>query len=86
MKLGAKVKTFSTIFEDNQGAVALANVPKLNPRTKHIAVKYHFFREHISKGSIAVAWIPSDKQKADILTKGLGTEKFVAIRKLLLGW
>ena len=54
MKLGAKVKTFSTIFEDNQGVVALANVPKLNPRTKNIAVKYHFFREHISKGSIAI--------------------------------
>ena len=64
----------------------MANVPKLNPRTKHIAVKYHFFRENISKRRITVEWIPSNKQKADILTKGLGTSKFVAIRKLLLGW
>ena len=24
-----------TVFEDNQGAIALANVPKMTPRSKH---------------------------------------------------
>ena len=38
-----------TIFEDNNGALALATAPKLTPRTKHIAVKYHFFKEHIGE-------------------------------------
>ena len=38
----------STVFEDNNEALGLATSPKLTPQTKHIAVKYHFFRSHIS--------------------------------------
>jgi hypothetical protein len=33
----------STVFEDNNGALSLALSPKMTPRTKHIAVKYHHF-------------------------------------------
>ena len=33
------VTTYSTVFEDNQGAIALENAPKLTPRTKHIGIK-----------------------------------------------
>jgi len=39
----------STIFEDNAGALQLARCPKMRPRTKHIAVKYHHFRDHVKK-------------------------------------
>ena len=35
--------TYSTVFEDNVNALKLANVPRVTPRSKHIAVKYHFF-------------------------------------------
>jgi hypothetical protein len=31
------------IFEDNVGAVEMANVPKMHPCTKHLNIKYHFF-------------------------------------------
>ena len=86
VELGKSVRTYSKVFEDNQGAVALATLPKMNPRTKHIAVKYHFFRDHISNGDVEVEWIEGEKQKADILTKGLAFEKFSRLRKLLLGW
>ena len=37
--------TYSTVFEDNNGAIELANEPKYRPRTKHINVKYHHFRD-----------------------------------------
>jgi hypothetical protein len=33
-----------TVFEDNNGALKLATAPKMRPCTKHIAVKYHHFR------------------------------------------
>ena len=39
----------STVFEDNNGALQLAQSPKISPRTKHIAVKYHFFRDKIGE-------------------------------------
>jgi hypothetical protein len=46
-----------TIFEDNKGAVEMANVPKMRPCTKHLNVKYHFFREFIAKGIMRVQFI-----------------------------
>jgi hypothetical protein len=33
----------STVFDENNGALQLAKAPKISPRTKQIAVKYHFF-------------------------------------------
>jgi hypothetical protein len=41
-------------FEDNSGALELARRPKLRPRTKHINIKYHHFREHVRLGLIKV--------------------------------
>ena len=39
------------VFEDNNGAIELAKAPKICPRTKNIALKYHQFREHVSERS-----------------------------------
>jgi hypothetical protein len=77
----------STCFEDNNGALALATAPKLTPRTKHIATKYHFFRNKIGvdKG-IQIVRVESERQKADAFTKGLVEATFVKIRELLMGW
>ena len=77
----------SQVFEDNNGALILAESPKMTPRTKHIAVKYHWFRDNIGeKCGIVLKKIESENQKADILTKGLTLDLFRRIRKLLLGW
>jgi hypothetical protein len=64
------------LFEDNQGAVELANVPKMRPRTKHINIKYHFFRQYVQDGTLQVQHISGDDQAADILTKPLNYETF----------
>ncbi len=31
------------VREDNQSCIAMANNPKVSPRTKHIALKYYHF-------------------------------------------
>jgi hypothetical protein len=77
----------STVFEDNNGAIATATAVKMTPRTKHIAVKYHFFKSHVNVGKgITLAKIDTNLQKADIFTKGLAPQKFAEIRKLLCDW
>jgi hypothetical protein len=38
-----------TMFEDNEGAIALAKYPKIRPRTKHINSKMHWFRSLVGK-------------------------------------
>jgi hypothetical protein len=37
------------IHEDNSGALALANLEpnRMTPRSKHYAIKYHWFREYV---------------------------------------
>ncbi len=95
MKLGLQDKGLlhSTVFEDNNGALGLALAPRLTPRTKHIAVKYHFFKSHIGdeddsgiEKGIFIRKIASEEQKADIFTKGLPFDTFKVIRGLLMGW
>ena len=77
----------STVFEDNNGALSLALSPKMSPRTKHIAIKYHHFREHVGEDKgILVVKIDTTLQKVDIFTKGLPAETHQNIRKLLMGW
>jgi hypothetical protein len=75
-----------TVFEDNQGCVDLIHSPKVNPRTRHISIKYHHFREHVRAGHLRVQWISTKEQLADIFTKPLPGPAFTYLRKLLLGW
>ena len=37
-------------FEDNNGDLVLDTPPRKNPRTRNIAVKYHFSRENVGEG------------------------------------
>jgi Reverse transcriptase (RNA-dependent DNA polymerase) len=75
-----------TVFEDNAGCVELANVPKMRPRTRHINLKYHHFREFVAKKVIQVLKVDGDDQLADLLTKPLADDKFIFLRHGLLGW
>jgi hypothetical protein len=38
---------YCKVFKDKSGALELARLPKLRPRTKHINVCYHHFQEHV---------------------------------------
>jgi hypothetical protein len=79
-------RMYSSVFEDNNGALQLARAPRITPRTKHYAIKYHFFRDNVAKGDIKLYKVESSKQRADIFTKGLVQQVFECIRKLLMGW
>jgi hypothetical protein len=81
-----EIRTHSKVFEDNNGCLILASCPRLTPRSKHIAVKYHFFRQHVQKGDLRIYKINTEEQKADIFTKGLVRAVFERIRKLVMGW
>ena len=73
-------------FEDNSGALELARLPKLRPRTKHINLVYHHFRDHVRKGLIQILPIGTEDQIADIFTKPLPQNLFLKHRKKLLLW
>lgn len=56
---------------DNQRAMALANNPSHHRRSKHIAVRCHYIRDAVEGRTIALTYVASRSQIADILTKAL---------------
>ena len=79
-------KVHCTVFEDNSGALELARLPKMRPRTKHINQAFHHFREHVERGDIIVNATPTEDQLADILTKPLPEAIFQKHRQSIMGW
>jgi histone deacetylase 1/2 len=73
-------------FEDNSGALELANNHKFRPRTKHLNVKYHHFRSYVRRSLITVSKVASANMVADILTKPLSEAVFCPLRDILMGW
>lgn len=65
-----------TVFEDNQGAVELAQIPVTNSNSKHMDVRHHFLREIILQRDTSISHMLSAYQHVDGLTKDLGTEPF----------
>ena len=80
------VTSYSTIYEDNSACLSQVTLPKMTPHTKHIAVIYHWFCEYVVFGILCILKVDTSQNLADIFTKGLVTEKFTAICKLLCGW
>jgi hypothetical protein len=62
-------KIHCKLFEDNCGAIKISNVPKMRPRTKHINVKYHHYRDYVETEDISINKIDTADQPADMLTK-----------------
>ena len=85
-------KVYATCFEDNSGCLELAKAPKLRPRTKHIAVKYHHFRSHIYNkqsnpdGCLHLQYVGTKDQLADTFTKGLNQTAFETFCSIICGW
>lgn len=61
-------------------------MPRMSPRTKHIAIPYHFFRSKVEELEIKVVAIDTSNQLADQFTKGLPYPKFSTDREKLMGW
>ncbi len=76
-----RVTTKSDVFEDNNGALTVATLPKITPQSKFFAVKLHFFKEHVKaksnlSGEIHIQKIETMNQLAGIMTKGLVQDMF----------
>jgi hypothetical protein len=65
----------TTLFSDNQSAIALSREHQYHARTKHIDIRYHFIRWVIDNGSIRLIYCPTEDMIADTLTKPLPSTK-----------
>ena len=74
------------VYEDNTGCIVLATTDKYRPRTKHLAIKWHHFKDQVKNGNVKVTKVDTSLNWADIFTKPLPKLTFETIRKLLMGW
>jgi hypothetical protein len=69
--LGTSLHSPLIILADSQGAISLAQNPVFHPRSKHIAIQFHFTREQVKRQRIALKYISTKSMIADALTKSL---------------
>jgi hypothetical protein len=68
---------------DNESAIRMADNPVEHSCTKHIAIRYHFLRDHQQRGDIEIAYVSTKEQLADIFTKPLDEKTFTKLRNEL---
>ena len=71
------------ICGDNQGSIFIASNPVTEKRSKHIDIRYHFIRETIQRKLVTIYFIDGEENPADLLTKNLGSVKFLKFRAQL---
>nr|GEV92356.1 integrase, catalytic region, zinc finger, CCHC-type, peptidase aspartic, catalytic [Tanacetum cinerariifolium] len=57
-------------------SIAISCNPVQHSRTKHVAVRYHFIKEHVENGTIELYFVKTDYQLADLFTKALPADRF----------
>eukprot|EP00873_Tetraselmis_striata_P003405 jgi/Tetstr1/423669/TSEL_014303.t1 len=68
-----------------QATVALSTAEAEYMAFKHIAIKYHFTREKVLSGKVAIEYCPTAQMVADALTKALGRLKHAEFAMQMLG-
>ena len=71
-------------FEDNSGALEMAKVPKMRPRTKHLNNMYHHFRESVQNNEVTLIAVKTENKLADLLTKPLREDLFLQFQDQVL--
>uniref|UniRef100_A0A2N9FDB6 Reverse transcriptase Ty1/copia-type domain-containing protein n=1 Tax=Fagus sylvatica TaxID=28930 RepID=A0A2N9FDB6_FAGSY len=82
--LGLYLPSAPLIRCDKTSALALASNLGFHGCTKHIEVDYHFVRERVVRGDLALQFISTDDQLADVFIKALPSTRFHRLCSKLL--
>jgi hypothetical protein len=74
-ELFGDIKSPTTLYLDNQLAIALTKDHQHHMRTKHIDIRFHFICWIIEEGKIRLIYCPTEDMLADLLTKALPSAK-----------
>ena len=70
------------MFDDNKGAIALSRNSVLHRRSKHIHIRYHIVRRETKAGRVALGYLKTSENIADMLTHhytNAEAEKFLKV-------
>jgi hypothetical protein len=61
----------TTMWGDNEACIKMFKSVVSGSALRHIKLDHHFVREHVKNGEIELAYVPTAKMVADIMTKAL---------------
>ena len=70
----------TTLFSDNQSAIALTKDHQYHARTKHINIGFHFIHWIVKNSSLQLIYCPTEEMVADALTKALPSPKVKTVK------
>jgi len=76
----------NVIFQDNMSAMLLKKNGKRSSgkQTRHIDIRYYFITDNTNRGTVRVAYCPTDDMIADFFTKPLQGSKFYKFRSKIM--
>lgn len=84
-ELGTPLKKPITIYQDNANVITLAETFSINGKTRYLAKRIQFIREHIQNGFIVLIKVKSNEMVADILTAAREERDFTHLLNILMG-
>ena len=82
--IGFTQEASTTIYEDNQSAINLAQAPEIPRKSRHIHVRHHYIRRLVQDNLIKIEHLRTASMVADMLTKLLPVKLFIHFSRLLL--
>jgi hypothetical protein len=82
--LNAPITETTTIWEDNQSAIAYSQNALVSEKTKHIGMKWHFLKDHLKQGTIKLRYLPTNQMVGDMFTKPLSGPALTRHRSSIL--
>ena len=71
------------LYCDNSSVIDIFTNPVQNSRTKHIEIRYHFIRDLVERKIVALEYVPTERQNADIFTRPLDRSKFESFHQVI---
>ena len=77
----------ATIKQDNKSTIQTAEKGRpCSERSRHINIRHFWVKEKIDNEELALEYLPTEEMIADIMTKPLQGEAFIAQRDRMLNW
>ena len=83
--IGVPQEKATTLYEDNQGALLMANSGQPTKRTRHMDVKYFAIQNWIENDLLVLARIDTSDNESDTMTKNVGRTLFYRHQDYLMG-
>ena len=71
------------VYYDNSSAIDISKNLVQHSKTKHIEIRYHFIRDLVERKVVALEYIPTKRQNANIFTKPLDRSMFESFRQVI---